>query len=139
VSGGVSGAEQALESAILGVLATDAGVKAVLGDPLRVADSSLARPAYPCLEVVRHETTAAGSQGAEASEHRVDLAILSRDGGRAEARAALAAVRDALAGAAFPMDGWRCVLLFVVHADVTPGKFGACRALMRIKAVVEPA
>jgi hypothetical protein len=135
----MSGAEQALESAVLVVLATDAGVKAVLGDPPRVLEAAEARPAYPYLEIVRHEVTAAGSQGSEANEHRIDLAIASRDGGRAEARAAMAAVRDALAGADFAMDGWRCVLLFTVFADMVRGKFGAYRALMRIKAVVEPA
>jgi hypothetical protein len=135
----VSGAEQALEGAILAALAADAGVKAVLGDPPRVVEAAEARPAYPYLEIVRHEVTAAGSLGSEANEHRIDLAIASRDGGRAEARAALAAVRDALAGASFAMEGWRCVLLFTIFADMVRGKFGAYRAVMRIRAVVEPA
>jgi hypothetical protein len=133
------GAEQALEGAILAALAADTAVKAALGDPPRVFEAAEARPAYPYLEIVRHEMTAAGSQGAEANEHRMDLAIASRDGGRAEARAALAAVRGALAPSSFAMDGWRCVLLIPVFADMVRGKFGAYRALIRIKAVVEQA
>jgi hypothetical protein len=136
VSGGV-GAEQALEGAILDVLASAAAVKAVLGDPPRVFEAAEARPAFPYLEIVRHEVTAAGSQGVEANEHRVDLAIASRDGGRAQARAAIAAVRDALAAGDFAMEGWRCILLAPVFADMVRGKFAAYRALIRIKAVVE--
>jgi hypothetical protein len=133
------GAEEALESAILGVLAMDADIKVVLGDPPRVFEAAEARPLYPYLEIARHEAISAGSAGSEANEHRIDLAIASRDGGRAEARAALAAVRGALAGASLTMEGWRCVLLVPVFADMVRGKFGAYCALIRIKAVVEPA
>ncbi|MEP7210621.1 MAG: DUF3168 domain-containing protein [Alphaproteobacteria bacterium] len=135
----MSGAEDALESAILAVLVADAGVRSALGDPPRVFEVAEARPAYPYLEIVRHEVTAAGSQGSEANEHRIDLAIVSREGGRREARAALTAVRGALAGASPTMESWRCVLLIPVFADPVCGKFGAYRALLRIKAVVEPA
>lgn len=131
------GAEQALESAILAALAADAGVKAVLGDPPRLFDAATAQPAYPFFEIARHEATPAGSAGWEGSEHRIDLAIVSRESGRSEARAALAAVRAALAGAALAMEGWRCVLLVPVLADATPGKAGACRAVLRLKAAVE--
>lgn len=42
----------------------------------------------------------------EASEHRVDLVVVSRmDGVRA-----IAAIRDALRAAELEMEGWRCVL-----------------------------
>lgn len=135
----MSGAILALEGAVLARLAADAGVRALLGDPPRVFDAALARPAYPYLELVRHETRPVGGAEAEADEHRLDVSILSRDGGRDELKAALEAVRAALRGAPPVMEGWRCVLLLPLFADVTPARFGRWRGLLRIKAVVEAA
>ena len=43
----VSGAESALESAVLAVLRADAAVKALLGDPVRVAEVDSGRPSLP--------------------------------------------------------------------------------------------
>ncbi|MDZ4759632.1 MAG: DUF3168 domain-containing protein [Alphaproteobacteria bacterium] len=134
-----AGAEAALEDAVMARLAGDAGVKVVLGDPVRVLAQASARPAYPYLEVVRHESVAGGGAAADSSEHRLDLAVVARDGGRDEAREALAAVRAALAGTALGMTGHRCVLLLPVFADLTPARSGGYRALLRMKAVVEAA
>jgi hypothetical protein len=135
----VSGAESALESAILGVLRADAGVIALLGDPVRVVEVDAPSPAYPFLEIGRHVSEPSGGVEAEASEHRVDLVVVSRDLGGKEAKEALAAVRAAVAGAALEMEGWRCVLLVPLFADATRQRVGLWRALLRIKAVVEPA
>jgi hypothetical protein len=88
-------AEEALEAAILAVLAEDEGGGGLLGNPLRVLGGG-PRPAFPRLEVVRHQSTDAGAAGAEASEHRIDLAVMCRDAGAARVKAAMTAVRAAL-------------------------------------------
>lgn len=135
----MSGAESALESAILDALAADAEVKASLGEPVRVGELGSPLPAYPYLEIARHTSEPAGGVDAEASEHRVDLVVVSRDACGVQAKAALAAVRAALATAELEMDGWRCVLLLPLFSDATRQRIGLWRALLRMKAVVEAA
>ncbi len=75
-----------------------------------------------------------GGVDAEASEHRVDLVVVSRDLGGGQAKDALAAVRTALAEADLEMEGWRCVLLVPLFADATRQRVGLWRALLRVKA-----
>lgn len=133
------GAERALESAILAALAADAGVRALLGEPVRVAELGSPSPAYPYLEIGRHTSEPAGGVDVEASEHRLDIVMVSRDLGGGQAKEALAAVRAALTGVALEMEGWRCVLLVPVFADATRQRIGLWRALLRVKAVVEAA
>jgi hypothetical protein len=137
VSGPAIGAEQALEAALLARLAEDADVKAALGQAPRVFDAAEAKPLLPYLEIARHTWAPAGGAEAEASEHRVDIAILSRVGGRTEVRAALAAARAALASG-LEMAGWRCVLLAPIYADTLAARPGMYRALLRVKAIIEP-
>jgi hypothetical protein len=132
----VSGVEGALEGAIVAALAVDADVKALLGDPPRVFEAARARPAFPYLEIARHEVTAADSAAVDANEHRIDLAIVTREGGRTPAREALRAVRAALAEPP-EMDQWRCVLLLPVFADMVRTRFDGWRAILRLKAVTE--
>lgn len=74
----------------------------------------------------------------EASEHRIDLVIVSRDVGGGMAKAALAAARAALMEADLEMDGWRCVLLLPLFSDAARHRVGLWRALLHLKAVVEP-
>jgi hypothetical protein len=135
----VSGAEQALESAMLAALSADAGVSAVLGEPLRVLDVASPAPAYPYLEIARHFSSQAGSAGFDASEHRVDLVVVSRFEGGANGAGAIAAVRAALGAAELLMEGWRCVLLVPAFTDTLHGGRGIWRSLLRIRAVVEAA
>ena len=132
-------AEEALEAAILAMLAEDAEVTAMLGDPLRVLGAGGPAPAFPYLEVARHESVDAGAAGVEASEHRIDLAVVCRGAGGAQARAAIAAVRTALGGAELIMTGWRCVLLVPLFSDAARSGVQIWRGLLRLKAVVEPA
>jgi hypothetical protein len=132
-------AEEALEAAILAALAEDAGVRELLGDPLRVAGSGGPAPAFPYLDLVRHESVDAGAAGVQASEHRIDLAVVSRDAGGAQAKAAIAAVRTALADADLTMAGWRCVLFAPLFSDAARSGVRAWRGLVRLKAVVEAA
>ena len=131
-------AEEALEAAILAVLAEDVAVSGMLGDPLRVVGVGPA-PAFPYLEMARHERVDAGSAGVDAGEHRIDLAVMCRDTGGVRVRAAIAAVRAALDGAELAMTGWRCVLLVPVFTDAARSGVHVWRGLLRLKAVVEAA
>lgn len=133
----MSTAEQALESAILAVLANDESVLALLGDPLRLVEVDSPKPAFPCLEITRHSSEPAGSAGVEASEHRIDLAATSRNDAGAGSLAVIGAVRTALDAAELMLDGWRCVLLLPVFADTLREGVGRWRTVMRLKAVVE--
>lgn len=135
----MSGAESVLERAILEVLAADAGVKAVLGDALRVGELGSPLPAYPYLEIARHTSEPRGGVDVEANEHRIDLVVVSRDLGGKQAKEALATVRAALMSAELVMDGWRCVLLVPLFSDATRQRIGLWRALLRVKVVVEAA
>ena len=132
------GAEEALEAAIVGMVAADGGVKEMLGDPVRIAGGKTPRPAYPYLEVVRHESEPVGGTDAELSLHRLDLAAVSRQADGVEAKAVMARVRAALAGAEPEMEDWSCILLTPVFMDTTRRRVGEWRALLRLKAIVEP-
>lgn len=131
------GAEWALEEAILEALGADAAVQAALGDPLRIREEGSERPAFPFLELVRQESRSVGSAGAEASEHRIDLGVVTRMGAEIAGREALDAVRAALTRESVAVEGWRCVLLFPVYCDYVRTKEKGRRGLLRIKAVLE--
>ena len=91
-------AEGLLEAAILAVLDADAAVTEVLGEPVRLLSADY-RPPYPYLEIARHQSVNLGGAGVVSSEHRVDLAVVSRDAGGQRVRQVMTAVRAALAGA----------------------------------------
>ena len=133
----MSTAEQALESAILAVLAADESVAAVLGDPMRVLEVESPRPAFPYLEIVRHQSVPAGSAGVEASEHRLDLAVVSRLDGGAGSLAAVGAIRSALEAGELALGAWQCTLLAPVFVDTLREGAGRWRTVMRLKAIVE--
>ena len=133
----MSGAENALEGAILEALVGNADAAALLGDPLRVLDSASLRPPCSHLEIARHSCEARGGVVVEMSERRIDLVVVSGDLGSAEAKAAIAVVRGAIAAAAFAMEGWRCEVLTSLFSDATRERVGLWRALLRLKAVVE--
>jgi hypothetical protein len=135
----VSSAEEALESAIVAALNGDEDVRALLGDPVRVVQAMSPKPAYPHLGIARHLTEPAGAAGVEASEHRVDLVILSRLDGGMDGVRAIAAIRAALATAEMDMENWRCVLLVPAFADTLYQGRGIWRAILRMRAVVEAA
>lgn len=135
----MSGAEVALESAMLAALADDVGVRAWLGQPLRVLGASSSKPAFPYLEIARHSSEPAGAAGVDGSEHRVDLVVVSRSEGGAEGMHAIGAIRAALGVAELAMEGWRCVLLVPAIADTLNGGRRTWRSLLRIRAVVEAA
>lgn len=129
--------EVELEAALLAAVAADAGVKALLGDPVRVEEVGSPRPKFPYLEVVRHEVRPAGAVGVEATEHLVDLAVVSRDLGGRQAREAVAAVREALEDVELVIEGGQCVLLLPQFTDTMRTRPGLWRSMLRLRAVVE--
>jgi hypothetical protein len=129
--------EEALEAAIVAAVAGDARVREVLGNPLRVEEAGSPRPAFPYLEIVRHEVRSAGTLGVEASEHLVDFAVVSRDLGGKQGRAAAAAMRDVLGDTELALDDGQCVLLLTQFTDTMRTRPGLWRALIRVRAVVE--
>lgn len=124
---------------MLSALAGSAAVQALLGNPVRLGEAGSPLPAYPYLEIVRHMSEPYGGVDAEASQHRIDLVVVSRGVGGADAKEVLAAVRAVLTSAELAMEGWRCVLLAPLFAHATRQKIGLWRALLRVKAVVEAA
>lgn len=135
----MTGVEDALEAAILEVIGADDGVKAYLGDAVRIVGSGTPRPMFPYLEVVRHQSEPAGGTDADLTVHRIDLQVVSRRAESVEAKAAMAAVRTAVMSAELEMEGWACILLAPVFMDAVRRHAGEWRAMMRLKAIVEPA
>lgn len=123
---------------MLDVLRADAGVRAVLGNPARVFDADVERPAYPFLEIARHAMEDIGGADAPACRHELDLAVMTSVGGRDEAKEAAAAVQDVIDGGALSIDGFRCVLCMVSFVDVVRASVHHWRALIRVRAIVEP-
>ncbi len=134
----MSGAEVALEAAMLAAIRADAGVKSVLGDPARVFDAAVARPAFPFMEIVRQQARPIGGVDAPTWEHTFDLAIRTSVGGREQAKEALIAVRGALEDGEIEMSGFRCLLVVVLLADVVRQSPTLWRALIRVRMIVEP-
>ncbi len=129
-------AEGLLEAAIFAVLDAEAAVTELLGAPVRLLGADY-RPPYPYLEIARHQSVDIGGAGVVSSEHRVDLAVVSRDAGGRRVKKAMAAVRAALTGAELEMPGWRCVLLVPLFSDTVRSGIEMWRAVMRVKVVVE--
>lgn len=126
-----------IRDALLLRLGADVDVAAALGDPLRVIAAGASAPAYPCLEIARHEVRPADAAEAEAEEHRIDLALLGPENAEDVLLEGLRAVRAALTGWKPDGEGWRCVLLSPVFADAlrAPGRMR--RATLRVRVIVE--
>lgn len=134
----MSGAEQALESAIFDALALDGAVTAALGEPLRIIESTSPQPAYPFLEIARRQSQPTRSSGCAGMTVTLDLVVTSRDEGGRIARDAMAEVRRALESTELEIAGWRCVLLLPVFADAFRQAIGLWRAIVRVRAILEP-
>lgn len=130
--------EARVQAALMAVLKADPAVAAIFGP--RIYDDETEAPAYPFVRLERHECRPAGASLGEASEHVVTLAVSSRDGGVREARAALAALRDAVDAAAWSLPEGRVVLAHVTYSDaMRQADRRAFRGLIRIRMITEEA
>ena len=127
--------EAAIESALMDLLRADAGVQATFGNPARVFDAESDAPLFPYAELERHEVTPAGAALVDGHEHRLTLAVFTREDGLKGAKAAVAALRAAVEGAAWSVPG-----VHVVYGDVmrTADK-RAFRGIIRIRIISEEA
>lgn len=130
--------EARVQAALMAVLKADPAVDDIFGP--RIYDDETEAPAYPFVRLERHECRPAGASLGEASEHVVTLAVSSRDGGVREARAALAALRDAVDAAVWNLPEGRVVLAHVTYSDaVRQADRRAFRGLIRIRMITEEA
>lgn len=130
--------EARVQAALMAVLKADPAVADIFGP--RIYDDETEAPAYPFVRLERHECRPAGASLGEASEHVVTLAVSSRDGGVREARAALAALRDAVDAAVWSLPEGRVVLAHVTYSDaMRQADRRAFRGLIRIRMITEEA
>lgn len=130
--------EARVQAALMAVLKADPAVAGIFGP--RIYDDETEAPAYPFVRLERHECRPAGASLGEASEHVVTLAVSSRDGGVREARAALAALRDAVDAAVWSLPEGRVVLAHVTYSDaMRQADRRAFRGLIRIRMITEEA
>nr|WP_281380600.1 DUF3168 domain-containing protein [Brevundimonas variabilis] len=118
-------------------LRADAGVKACLGEPVRVWDQGPRQASYPHLLIERSESRPVPADGC-GIEHRLSLRVLSTVGGVPEVRAVVAAVRQALEEVRLSEAGVRTVSLGVTFADVFPGPgLKPAVGIIQVRAVTE--
>ncbi|MEZ6001418.1 DUF3168 domain-containing protein [Hyphomonas sp.] len=129
-----------MQAALMTLLRADAGVKAVFGVPARVLDAESEEPLYPYALIDRHESSPAGASLVDGLEHRITLACYTRDYGVRGAKECLSALRAAVEGAVWAVEGQHIVLSQVIFADAmrTPDK-RAFRGVVRIRIISEEA
>ena len=134
----LTGAETALQTAILQHLSADEGVTSILGDPPRVFDQVGAYPTFPFLEISAHEVKPAAGVDVDLMEHRLDLRVLTQWGGRSECRQVLSVIRQSLEAAQLTLADHTLVYCFPVFSDVLMLKDGkTVRGTVRLKAVTQ--
>ena len=132
----MTGPEQALCAAVTARLKSDAALQALLGG--RVYDEAPEQPTYPYVTLTRVSGRPLRGDG-PAQEHLLTLSCVSRYGGRAEARAVVAAMRDLLDDAPLQPEDHRLVSMQVAYIDVfRASDFRSVLGLVRLRAVTEP-
>lgn len=129
--------EGALQKALITHLKADAGVRAVVGDPARIWDGLRGGAARPYLALGRCASRPVAADGCGV-EQTLTLNVVSDFDGTEEAKAAVAAVRAALADAVLEADGVRTVSVQVRFCDVFPSPDRRRTwGVMRVRAVTE--
>ncbi|MEL7480070.1 MAG: DUF3168 domain-containing protein [Pseudomonadota bacterium] len=127
-----------IETALVDHLIQDPGVRTVLGDPPRLFVNWPRRAPFPYAVIDRHEQKPLRASGSASWEHRIDLAVYTRHGGRAEARDCLGALQAAFEAAPLIVERAHIVLAHVVYADIMrTANLNAFRGLMRLRLVTE--
>jgi hypothetical protein len=135
----MSGPEWALQAALHGVLAADAGVRAVLGDPARVYDEPPPDPIFPYLTYGRSECLPADGDDQAVVEQILHLHVWSRYGGRKETKRIVASVRAALQDLALTEGGYHHSNVRPTYTDVfRVGDGLTTQGVIRLRALTEP-
>jgi len=135
-----AGSEAAVLRAVLDVVRSDAGVREIFGNPPRVFDDETRQAEFPYADVATHEVRPADSSEIPGAEHRISFGVLTRHGGRAEAKEGIGAIRAAIETADISPEGQRVVLAHAVYSDVVRrGDKRAFRGLLRFKIITEEA
>lgn len=112
----MSAPESALRQSIEAALRADTGVRAVLGDPVRLYEIRSRMAAYPHASWGRAQTRIRDGDGAAMLEHRLTLDIWCRDD---DAVAVTGQLRAALRELDISLpDGWALLSLIPVYTDV---------------------
>ncbi len=137
MSGAMAGAAVALRRAIHAALAGDAALTAALGGG-RVHDVPPGAPDFPYVTLGEAQVTDWSTATESGEEHRMTLAVWSRQGGHGEAHALAHLVQQALHDAPLDLPGHRLVNLRFSSAEIRREPGGrSYRALLRFRAVTE--
>lgn len=136
----MSGADVALQNAVISHLQLDEGVQSELGPVPRVQlDSGNERPALPYMEIASHRMSEGGGSGIEIVDHQMDIAIYTNWGGREGSRNAVSAVRAALENAGLNVQGHQLVWCFVAFSDSFMLRdYNTLKGVVRIRARTTP-
>ncbi len=114
----LTGAERALQDAVLAALKEHSQIQDVFGSKPRIlGDLGGAKPAYPYLVIGQHEVRPANASGVSIQDHVIDLQVMTRWGGRAGARDAVSLVQSILDDAALVLQGHNLVWCYVAFSD----------------------
>ena len=126
-----------MQAALMAGLRGDAGVVAAFGDPARVYDDETRAPAFPFARIERHESVPTGTGDIE---HRISIAVTSREGGLWQAKDALSAIRAGVESLTWDVAGHHVVMAHVIYADTMRASDAeSYRGLMRIRIISEEA
>lgn len=135
----MSAAAFALQKAIYAALGADPGVKAELGDPVRVFDDPPPAAAFPY--AVLGDARISKYPGLPGgAEHDFHIEVFSRHAGRREVKRVIDVLYDALHEKDLALDGARLVNLRFLSAETYRREGGeAYQGLARFRAVTEAA
>ena len=128
----------ALRAAIHRALLKDSALLAVLGGP-RVYDEPPRELTFPYVTLGEARLADLSVDGGRIEEHQLTLHAWSRHGGHKEAHSIAAALLSALDDAPLTLSGHRLVNLRFAIADIRRDSSRAYHAVVRFRAVTEPA
>ena len=127
-----------IETGLINQLTDDDDVQALFGTPARLYSQWPRRAPYPFGVIDRHQQAPLPASGVRSFEHRIDLAVFSRHGGRAEARDCLGACQAAFEAVPFSIEGAHTILAHIVYADtMRTQSFNMFRGIMRVRMITE--
>lgn len=134
----MSGAERALQAAVHGRLVGDAALVALLGGP-RVHDAPPRGAATPYVAIGAWRSRPLDGADAPAVEHRFEIRVVSRQGGRQEAAEIADRIADVLAATPPAPAGHRLANLALVERTVAEARDRrAFEAATTFRALTEP-